>query len=669
MSAKFCRCWLVQVEVVLVLVWSIQGQQTYVDNHQLACYDPRYNNITRGFDCNGLHPSCQAYLTFRSNPSYNTPVTIDYLFKTSHPNLIASINSITNVTATLPTDTPVLIPVNCSCSGGGDGDYYQFNTTYTIQNPAETYLTVANNTYQGLTTCQAMMSQNPVDSRNLTLGLDLLVPLRCACPSRDQAASGFNYLLTYMVTWGDSISAIAQLFNVDEQSVLDANKLSQADLIFPFTPILVPLKTAPTKIQLPVPSPPPSSPHTTLTPPSHSSTSSKKWVFIGAGIGAFLLLLVATLFAYLFCLYRRRRNSKKNPTPVLTPGRVPPPKTPLDGADYSLFPQDSNSLSHPQGFRSAVESLTLYKFQDLKIATGSFSEENRIQGSVYRGSFKGDDAAIKVMKGNVSSEINILKKINHSNIIRLSGFCVHEGNTYLVYEFADNGALSDWLHSNKYQSSDNLTWKQRVQIAYDVANALNYLHKYTNPPYVHKNLKTSNILLDTNLRAKITNFGLARSAESDEHEQGGYGLQLTRHVVGTYGYMAPEYIENGVITPKLDVFAFGVVVLELLSGREAVTGDQNCGAELLYASISRVLEESNVREKLRGFIDPSLRNEYPLDLAFSMAQLAKNCTAHDLNARPSISEVFVTLSKILSSSSDWDPSDELNNSRSLSRGS
>lgn len=664
MSTKFFRCWLVQAEVVLVLVWSIQGQQTYVNNRQLDCYNQRYDNITRGFDCNGLNSSCQAYLTFRSNPPYNTPVYIDYLIKTSKPNLIASINNIANVTATLPTDTPVLIPVNCSCSGRGDGGYYQFNTTYTIQNHQETYFTVANNTYQGLTTCQAMMSQNSVGDRNLTLRLELLVPLRCACPTPDQKASGFNYLLTYMVTWGDSISAIAHLFNVDQQSLLEANKLSQDDIIFPFTPILVPLKTAPTKIQLPVPSPPPSSPHTPLTPPSHSSTSSKKWVFVGAATGAVLLLLVAILFAFLFCFYRRRRN----PTPVPTPGRVRPPKTLLDSADYSLFPQDSNSLAQPQGFRSAVESLTLYKFQDLQIATGSFSEENRIQGSVYRGSFNGDDAAIKVMKGDVSSEINILKKINHSNIIRLSGFCVHEGNTYLVYEFADKGALSDWLHSNKYQTSDNLTWKQRVQIAYDVANALNYLHKYTNPPYIHKNLKTSNILLDTDLRAKITNFGLARSAEGDEHEQGGYGLQLTRHVVGTYGYMAPEYIENGVITPKLDVFAFGVVVLELLSGREAVTGDKNGGEELLYASISRVLEESNVREKLRGFIDPSLRNEYPLDLAFSMAQLAKNCTAHDLNARPSISEVFITLSKILSSLSDWDPSDELNNSRSLSRG-
>ena len=276
----------------------------------------------------------------------------------------------------------------------------------------------------------------------------------------------------------------------------------------------------------------------------------------------------------------------------------------------------------------------------------------------------GDDAAVKVLKGDVSSEINMLKRINHTNIIRLSGFCVHGGNTYLVYEHAENGSLTDWLHDNKYPGSSPLAWKQRVQIAYDVADALNYLHNYTNPPYIHKNLKTGNILLDSSFRAKISNFGLARTLENQDKEG---GVQLTRHVVGTHGYMAPEYMEDGVIAPKLDVFAFGVVILELLSGREA-SNDKHGGGdeeELLSASIRRVTEGDNVREKLRGFVDPSLRHEYPLDIAFSMAQLAKNCVAHRLNSRPAMPEVFMTLSKIHSSSLNWDPSDELKRSGSL----
>jgi serine/threonine protein kinase len=307
--------------------------------------------------------------------------------------------------------------------------------------------------------------------------------------------------------------------------------------------------------------------------------------------------------------------------------------------------------------------LTKYKYQELQNATNFFSEENKIKGSVYRASFKGDDAAVKILKGDVSSEINILKRINHANIIRLSGFCVYKGNTYLVYEFSENKSLDDWLHIEKVKSNSMfLSWFHRVQIAHDVADALNYLHNYANPPHVHKNLKSGNILLDRNFRGKVSNFGLARVMENEGEE----GFQLTRHVIGTQGYMAPEYIENGLITPKMDVFAFGVVILELLSGREVVNDDKNngLGDQLLSSSINQVFEGENVKEKLRGFMDPNLRDEYPLELAYSMAEIAKRCVAKDLNLRPNVSEVFMVLSKIHSSTLDWDPSEELERSRS-----
>ncbi|KAJ6351895.1 hypothetical protein OIU76_001168 [Salix suchowensis] len=518
--------------------------------------------------------------------------------------LIASINNLSSDTATIPTNSQVVVPVNCSCYGR---QYYQHNSTYRIKDKSETYFSVANNTYQGLTTCQSLMSQNSYGDRNLSVGLDLQIPLRCACPTSSQNASGVNYLLTYMVTWGDSISSIAQLFGVDKQRVLDTNKLSSSNIIFPFTPILVPLTTEPTKIEQPSAAPPPAAPS-----PQTPSVS------------------VRGLFRSQSLVFSNDKS-------------------------WSLSSHDA---------RYAVESLTVYKYEGLQIATGYFAQANLIKGSVYRGSFKGDTAAVKVVKGDVSSEINILKMINHSNVIRLSGFCLHEGNTYLVYEYAENGSLTDWLHSNNTYRI--LAWKQRVRIAYDVADALNYLHNYTNPSYIHKNLKTSNILLDANMRAKVANFGLARTLENDQDG----GPQLTRHVVGTQGYLAPEYIENGVITPKLDVFAFGVVMLELLSGKEAAATaiDKSAGDDLLSVMIVRVLEGDNVRDKLSAFLDPCLRDEYPLDLAFSMAQLARGCVEHDLNTRPSMPQVFMMLSKILSSSLDWDPSDELNRSRSLDSG-
>ncbi|KAK3028985.1 hypothetical protein RJ639_038188 [Escallonia herrerae] len=643
---------------------ALQAQQTYVNNKQLDC-EQNYTTAL-GYICNGPSTSCASYLTFRSTPTYNSPASIGYLLA-ADPSAIALINNVSDVSA-FPSDTLVLVPLNCSCSSGRR--FYQHNASYSLKTTTETYFSVANNTYQGLSTCQSLISQNPYNYRQLSVLMKLTVPLRCACPTSNQTAAGVKYLLTYLITWNDDVTSIGNTFGVvDNRSIFDANELSTSDIIFPFTPILVPLKSEPaisrTNATVPSPPPPPGLPE---VPDAGGSSASKKWVFVGVGVGAACLLLVL-LSGFLFCFFRRSRKQGR-PSPA---GPRTPKKTD-ESADYTALPETNAWSVSSEGVKYAIESLTVYKFEDLQEATGFFGEANRIGGSVYRGSFKGDAAAVKMMKGDIFSEINILKQINHSNIIRLSGFCVHQGNTYLVYEYAENGSLSDWLHplTKRYQGSfmsTALTWKQRVQIAYDVADALNYLHNYSNPPYIHKNLKSSNVLLDGNMKAKVANFGLARTL--DNQDQG--GLQLTRHVMGTYGYMAPEYIENGLITPKLDVFALGVVMLELLSGKEAAGGggEKKDGKdeELLFATIVRVLAGENVREKLREFIDPRLRgNEYPLDLAYSMTQLARNCVAHDLNSRPTMSEVFMTLSKILSSTVDWDPSDELEHSRSLSRG-
>lgn len=470
------------------------------------------------------------------------------------------------------------------------------------------------------------------------------------------------YLLTYLVSIGETVSSIADIFGVDQQSILDANEISDSSVIFYFTPISVPLKTEPPTNLLRAAAPPTDSRSPPPPAAEGDSNSSKKWVIIGIVIGVVVLLLVCAAL-FFFCFYRQRRVQSPSPTP---PAKAFSGPTHKQSEEMTLPTTQSWSLSS-EGIRYAIESLSVYKFDELQKATGFFSEENKIKGSVYRASFKGDYAAVKILKGDVSGEINILKRINHFNIIRLSGFCVHKGDTYLVYEFAENDSLENWLHSvnKKYENSVSLSWVQRVHIAHDVADALNYLHNYTNPPHVHKNLKSGNVLLDGNFRAKVSNFGLARTVEG-EGDEGGF--QLTRHVVGTQGYMSPEYIENGLITPKMDVFAFGVVLLELLSGREAVGGSKNgAGEQMLSVTVNQVLEGDNVKEKLRGFMDPNLRDEYPLELAYSMAELAKRCVARDLNARPQISEVFMTLSKVQSSTMDWDPSDELERSRSVSQ--
>ncbi|XP_058748300.1 protein LYK5-like [Vicia villosa] len=651
--------------IIFSFISNTISQQEYVNNKQLDC-ENTYNS-TSGNVCNSVN-SCQSYLTFKSNPPYNTLSSISKLLNAS-PSLVSQSNNNISTLQTIPSDTILTVPVTCSCSG--NKNYYQHNTSYTLKTLGETYFSVANLTYEALTTCQALIAQNPYGIRNLTVGLNITVPLRCACPTKKQTDQGIKYLLTYLVSEGESVSSIADLFGVDPQTVIEANKLSSASIIFYFTPILVPLKNEPPKNIIKQASPPESPPPPPPANPEDSgSSSSKKWVIVGVAVGVVVLLLVV-LALFFLCFYKRQ------------PELPPPVGKPFSDSDNQKISDTITTTSTTQswslsseGIRYAVDSLTQYKFQDLQNATMFFSEENKIKGSVYRASFKGDAAAVKILKGDVSSEINILKRINHANIIRLSGFCVYKGNTYLVYEFAQNNSLDEWLHSenkNKdYENSNSnsnstcLSWFQRVQIAHDVADALNYLHNYANPPHVHKNLKSGNILLDGKFRGKVSNFGLARVMENEDNE----GFQLTRHVIGTQGYMAPEYIENGLITPKMDVFAFGVVILELLSGREVVGGDKNNGLGdqlLLSSTVNQVLEGENVREKLRGFMDPNLRDEYPLDLAYSMAEIAKRCVNRDLNSRPNVSEVFMVLSKIQSSTLDWDPSDELERSRSVSQ--
>jgi hypothetical protein len=210
-----------------------------------------------------------------------------------------------------------------------------------------------------------------------------------------------------------------------------------------------------------------------------------------------------------------------------------------------------------------------------------------------------------------------------------------------------------------------------VQVAFDVADGLNYLHNYTSPPYVHKNLKSSNVLLDACLRAKVSNFGLARAIVS-----GAGGVEMTRHVVGTEGYLAPEYLEYGLIGPHLDVFAFGVIVLELLSGKEVAParvhndGGGGGGSELLlwHEAERLAIGGDGMKDKVAAFMDARLHGDYQLDVAFALLGLALRCVAREPRARPSMGEVLLSLSAVYGSTLQCDPSDLGNSGSTETRG-
>ncbi|KAM5576272.1 lysM domain receptor-like kinase 4 [Rosa sericea] len=616
----------------------ILAQQPYEGQAFTDCYNPNVSKSVFGYTCNGFNRSCQTYLTFRSQPPYTTVSSIANMLA-SDPSQLAEINSVSE-SATFATNQLVLVPVTCSCSG----QYYQLNTSHVVVH-GDTFLVIGNNTFQGLSTCQAMMQQNSnLTTKNLYTGTRLSVPLRCACPTKNQTDLGINYLMSYLVTTGDYVSKISDRFDADTGRTLEANELSeQFPNIYPFTTLLVPLKNPPSSSQTiePPSSSPPSPP---AVPPASSKNSKKTWVYVVAGAigGGGVVLVIGFL---IFFAFFRRRSKKKTDTVVVSESFEALEKPLQKIGDEASESQDflesiSRDIAH------MALSLKVYKFEELQSATENFSSSCLIKGSVFRGMFDGDVAAIKKMNGNVSKEINLLNKINHSNLIRLSGVCFNDGHWYLIYEYAVNGPLSNWIY---FEDNDGklLSWTQRVQIMLDVASGLNYLHSFTTPPHVHKDIKSSNILLDSDFRAKIANFGLARSADvRDGH------FSLTNHIVGTIGYMAPEYLENGLISTKLDVYAFGALMLELLTGKDvAVLFEQNVH---LSDTLNSLLNNEDGGQSLRQLMDPALQENYPQECAIFVIGLIDSCLKKNPGSRPDMNEMVQFLSRTMSNSLTWE---------------
>lgn len=597
--------------IVLASSLIASGQQTY--EKPSDCSDPNPPNNSYGYTCNGQNLSCQAYAIYRAQAGYQSLEKISSLLN-SDQSQMAQINMRSD-TQVLDIDTEIIAPINCSCAG----NYSQVNATYFTRS-GDTDFIMANSIYEGLSTCLAIKQQNSGASSTLQSGMSMTVPVRCACPTPAQVGQGILYLLSYLVREGDTPDTIAKKYSQDGTTtaqLLDANDLNpNSETIFPNTTLLVPLQKTPTN-----PPPPTSIP---ASPSKHSGWNRGLRLGLGVGIPA-AVIAAAAACCILFAIRKRKRQHLTEQPSSEMKIRNEATVTPTELPDELAV-----------GLRKIGQTLPQYELKELEAATGNFNSANKISGSVYRGTIDETPVAIKKMQRDVSRDVRILEKLHHFNLVRLLGFCVSDTHSYLVFENADNGSLADCLQRN----SPFLSWRRRLEIALDVADGLSYLHNYSVPPYVHKDIKSSNVLLDRNIRAKIANFGLAKSAEE--------GFYLTRHVNGTKGYMAPEYLADGLVTPKLDIFSFGVVMLELLSGKPAVL--RRDGDVMLWTTIESVVEGSNPKEKLKGFMDLGLQDDYPLEIAFAMARLTRRCVHEDLNSRPTISEIQIALSTLLSAS-------------------
>lgn len=298
----------------------------------------------------------------------------------------------------------------------------------------------------------------------------------------------------------------------------------------------------------------------------------------------------------------------------------------------------------PQRFVSslgdaATEAAHCFSLAELEEATKNF--ERKVGsggfGVVYYGKLKdGKEIAVKLLTNNsfqgkreFSNEVALLSRIHHRNLVQFLGFCQEDGKSILVYEFMHNGTLKEHLYGP--QSPDRrINWIRRLEIAEDSAKGIEYLHTGCVPSIIHRDVKTSNILLDKNTRAKVSDFGLSKLAVDG-------ASHVSSIVRGTVGYLDPEYYISQQLTDKSDVYSFGVILLELISGQEAISNENfghNCRNIVQWAKLH--IESGDVQ----GIIDPALHNDYDIQSIWKIAEKALMCVQPHGNMRPSISEVI-----------------------------
>ncbi|CAL9147629.1 putative serine/threonine-protein kinase [Musa acuminata AAA Group] len=312
------------------------------------------------------------------------------------------------------------------------------------------------------------------------------------------------------------------------------------------------------------------------------------------------------------------------------------------GALFSRKQHLIDSEKNLEGF-SSENNLSLFSYIELKSATDNFHPSNKIGrggfGTVYKGILRnGIIVAVKVLSADSRqgvreflTEIDVITNIKHSNLVELIGCCVEGSNRILVYEYLENGSLDRALLGSN-SDAGRLNWYIRSAICMSIARGLMYLHEELQPPVVHRDIKASNILLDRNFLPKIGDFGVAKLFPDDI-------THISTRVAGTTGYLAPEYALKGQLTKKADIYSFGVLVLEIISGRSNSKSWSEMGIPLLEWTWT-LLEE----ERLTELVDAALK-DYPEDQVIRYIKVALFCTQAAAGRRPSMSQVVEMLSR------------------------
>ncbi|KAH6832153.1 hypothetical protein C2S53_007431 [Perilla frutescens var. hirtella] len=552
------------------------------------------NTAETDFTWSGDSPAtCATYVTYRVESPYSDLGSISHLFGVSSVEIATSTN-LASEDAPLVPDQLLMVPINCT----SNGSHYFSNVTYQMKRD-DSFYTVSTKAFQNLTNIYVVEDMNPsLDPTNLTVGVEVVFPLLCKCTCMSPSQSALiQYLITYVWQPFDDVLSVSNMFQASSSDIvmINNNRNFTAAICLP---VLIPVNS-PVIVQ-------------SFVSSASYSQSKPHWILIAVlSIIMVLLVFSSSLAVYFRLKYKKNKmlaRSSSSTSASLIPAYKDQGLEPKTTFQDKLLPGVSGYLCKP----------IIYDVDVVMKATSNLSERCRIGRRMYRAVINGQDVAVKKTR-DAAEELQILQRVNHANLVKLMGVSSDDdGNFFLVYEYVENGSLDNWLFP-KVVSKKALSWKQRLLIALDVANGLQYMHEHTQPSVVHRDISTGNILVDSNFKAKISNFSAATCS----------------------------------MTLNVDVFCFGVVLLELLSGRKVMESKENGEVVMLWVEIGGILGGGGDerKERLIRWMDPKLKKGcFSIDDALSLAAMAKACTSEKPSERPTMAEVVFGLSLIVQSS-------------------
>ncbi|KAJ4843796.1 hypothetical protein Tsubulata_009983 [Turnera subulata] len=517
-----------------------------------------------------------------------------------------------------------LITVPCSCKNVNGTTGYFYDTLYRVKE-GDIFFNVSAQIFDG----QAWRVGD--EEHAFIPGNDVPIHLLCGCVETDS-----QVVVTYTVEEHDTLSDIGALLSATTANIQKMNMIlaQNPGFIDVGWVLFVPKEL------------------NGIPPPKRTSGTRHKWAIIISILSAVTLVVVTAMILVLLKRNRRHGNIEEG-------GRAVSKSLSTTRASSLQSLYKENNMEDGAAFDS--ERPVIYSIEEIEEATSNFDETKKIgeggYGSVYFGLLGDKEVAIKKMRSNKSkeffAELKVLCKIHHINVVELLGFASGDDHLYLVYEYVRNGSLSEHLHDPLLKGHQPVSWTARAQIALDAAKGIEYIHDHTKARYVHRDIKTTNILLDEGLRAKVADFGLAKLVERTDDED----LIATR-LVGTPGYLPPESVKELQVNAKTDVFAFGVVLAELITGQRALVRDSREPAKMksLISVIYKIFEEEDPESALEAAIDINLGGSYPIEDVCKMAEIADWCLSEAAVARPEMRDIVPTLSQIMTSSVEWEAS-------------